>query len=210
IAEDAWKNALMLELKYEVEPGENIPAPVKTEFFITYSKSHLYAAFRCYDPNSSQIRAHLSDRDNDYGDDFVGIALDTFNDERKNFILWSNPRGVQEDAVMIRNVEYDTSWDARYKSVGKIFDWGYSVEMAVPFSSLRFQRGNGSQVWGIDAWRNYPRNVRHQLGLFPRDRNNNCYQCQMVKIRGFEGIKPGRNLEVTPTLTAVRTDAREE
>jgi hypothetical protein len=209
IAEKAWDNALKMELKYEVQPGENIPAPVKTEFLLTYNKSYLYAAFRCFDPDPSKIRAHLSDRDTNYGDDFVAVALDTFNDERRNYILWSNPRGVQEDAVMVGQDTYDINWDGRYKSVGKITDWGYSIEMAIPFRSLRFQRTGGSETCGIDAWRKYPRNVLHVMGLFPRDRGNNCYQCQMIKVQGFAGCKQGRNLELAPTVTGVRTDARD-
>ena len=208
ITEEAWDNALKMELKYEVEPGENIPAPVKTEFLLTYNKSYLYAAFRCFDPEPSKIRAHLSDRDTDYGDDFVAVALDTFNDERKNYVFWSNPHSVQIDEVMVGLYVNDISWDARYKSVGKITDWGYCIEMAIPFSSIRFQRTGAGQTWGIDAWRSYPRSVPHVLGLFPRDRGNNCYQCQMIKVEGFAGCKPGRNLEVAGTLTGVRTDSR--
>lgn len=208
--EELWNRALMLELKYEVRPGENTPPPVKTEFLIIHNKTHLFAAFRCYDPDPSAIRAHLSDRDNDYGDDFVGVALDTFNDERRNYMLWSNPKGVQEDAIMSMDNGYGISWDGLYKTGTKIYDWGYCVEFSIPFSTLRFPRGNGKQIWGFDAWRNYPRDVQHQIGLFPRDRNNNCYQCQMFKMEGFEGIKPGSNLELAPTVTAVRTDAREE
>ncbi len=208
VGEEAWDNALKLELKYEVTPGENIPAPVKTEFLMTYSKTHLYVAFRCFEPDPSNIRAHLSDRDSDYGDDFVAVALDTFNDERKNYVFWSNPLGVQKDEVMVGLYVNDISWDARYKSAGKITDWGYSVEMAIPFSSIRFQRTGDGQTWGIDAWRNYPRSVPHVLGLFPRIRGDNCYQCRMVKVEGFAGSKPGRNLEVAGTVTGVRTDSR--
>ena len=65
-------------------------------------------------------------------------------------------------------------------------------------------------MWGFDAVRSYPRSVRHHIGLFPRDRNNNCYLCQAVKISGFEGVTPGRNLEIDPTLTGTRTDTRSE
>ena len=210
INEKAWENALVMELKYEFDPGDNVSAPVRTEFLMIYSKSHLYAAFRCFDPNPSEIRAHLSDRDSDYGDDFVGVLLDTFNDERKNYIFLANPLGVQQDAIMTGRTGYNANWDARFNAVGKIFDWGYCVEMAIPFSSLRFQRTGVPQVWGIDARRNYPRSMLHQIGLVPQDRNNNCYQCQMEKVRGFEGVRPGRNVEVTPTVTGVRTDAREK
>lgn len=205
--ESAWQKALMLEIKYEVQPGENIEAPVKTEFFITYDKTNIYAAFKCYEPDMGSIRAHLSDRDKDFGDDFVGLALDTFNDERKNYILWVNPRGVQEDAIMV-GPGYDSAFDTIYDASVGLYDWGYVVEMVVPFSSLRFQRAEGSQIWGIDAWRNRPREKMTIMGLFPRDRNNNCYQCQMLKIEGFEGITPGRNIQLSPTFTAAKRDER--
>lgn len=202
----AWVNALTLELKYEVRPGENISAPVKTEVLLTYDNSHLYIGFRAYDGNPSEIRAHLGDHDNLGYDDWVGVVLDTFNDERRSILFLSNPIGVQFDAIEVSNT--DPSWDCIWDCAGKIHDWGYAVEMAIPFNQIRFQRTNGPQVWGFDGIRSYPRSVDHRIGLFPRDRDNNCYLCQAPKIKGFEGIKPGRNVEVDPTLTAVRTDAR--
>jgi hypothetical protein len=58
LSEDAWRNALVLELNYEVRPGENVPPPVRTEVLLTYDRSQLYVAFRCYDPDPSAIRAH--------------------------------------------------------------------------------------------------------------------------------------------------------
>lgn len=207
LEEPLWKEALLLELKYEVEPGENTAAPVKTELLLIHSSTHIYAAFRCYDPRPERIRAHLSDRDKDMGDDFVAVALDTFNDGRSNYILWSNPRGVQEDAIM-SDSDYQVDWDALYDSQGRIYSWGYSVEFAIPFSSLRFQRSKEAQVWGIDAWRNYPRDRYHVMGLFPRDRGSNCYQCQMIKIRGFEAARPGRSLELSPAITGVTSASR--
>jgi len=78
----------------------------------------------------------------------------------------------------------------------------------VPFNQLRFQRADHPQVWGFDAVRSYPRSQRHHIGVFARDRNNNCYLCQAIKIRGFLGVSPGKNIELTPTVTATRTDTR--
>lgn len=207
--EEAWNSALQLDLNYEVMPGENTPPVVKTKVFLIYSQTHLHIAFKCFDPRPEEIRAHFTDRDTEVGDDFVGIALDTFNDERRNYWFWSNSHGVQEDAVMTVQGQYDTSWDTIYESAGQIYDWGYSVEIAIPFSSLRFQNSDGTQIWGIDAWRNYPRSVMHRSGLIPNDRSNNCYQCQFLKIEGFEGVTPGRNIEIAPTMFAVRTDKRQ-
>ena len=205
--EQAWQDALVLSLDYEVRPGENVPPPVRTEVLITYDKDSLYAAFRCYDPDPSAIRAHLRDRDTLGGDDWVALVLDTFNDERRCFDFLITALGVQFDQIETLTNE-DPGWDTIWDSAGQITDWGYAVEIAIPFSSLRFQRTDGPQTWGFDAVRRYPRSHPHHIGLFPRDRSNNCYLCQAIKIRGFEGATPGRNIEINPTLTAVRTDER--
>ncbi len=209
VLDDApWQRARVLELNYEQEPGENIAPPVETEVLLICDRQHLFAAFRCYDPDPSAIRAYLLDRDHLGGqDDWVEIVLDTFNDERRSFNLSVNPLGVQDDYV-------DTaggggSWDGIWDSAGRVTDWGYAVEIAVPFNQIRFQRTSEEQVWGFDAVRHYPRSQEHRIGLFPRDRSNNCYLCQAVKIRGFVGVSPGKNVEVNPSVTTVRTDARD-
>ena len=95
-------------------------------------------------------------------------------------------------------------------SAGEITDWGYSVELGIPFSSLRFQRSNGTQIWGLNAVRGYPRTVSYQIWNAPYDRSNSCRVCQFVKIEGFEGVSPGRNLEINPTVTALQTKTRDD
>ncbi len=209
VDETAWEQALVLELNYEVQPGENIPPPVRTEVLLTYDRAKLYVAYRCYDPDPSAIRARIRDRDELGGDDWVGVVLDTFNDERRSFKFECNPFGAQYDMIETES-NSDSGWDAIWDSAGKITSWGYSVEMAIPFNQLRFQRADGPQIWGFDAVRNYPRNQRHEISMFPRDRSNNCYLCQAIKIVGFDGASPGRNIEITPTLTASRTDERSD
>jgi len=205
--EPAWRSAWVTELPFEVHPGENIAAPVRTEVLLTYDASHLYIGFRAYDDNPKAIRAHLSDRDDAQNDDWVGVVLDTFNDERRHYLLRVNPLGVQMDNIEAES-NGTTAWDGIWASAATITDWGWTAELRVPFSTLRFQRSGGPQVWGFDAIRGYPRSVFHRMGTFPRDRSNNCYLCQALKIEGFEGVTPGRNLEIVPTLTSARTDER--
>lgn len=199
LTEEFWSDALVLELIYEVEPGENILPPVQTEVLITYNETHLFVGFKAYDSLPSEIQAHHSDRDNLYSDDWVGIILDTYNDERRSFDFICNPLGIQADAIETPG-NYQDEWDAIWDSHGRITKEGFVVEMSIPFSSLRFQRTDGKQTWGFDAVRSYPRSVRHLIGVFPRDRNNNCYLCQSVKIEGFEGAKPGKNIEIVPAV----------
>jgi len=213
IDEPAWQHALRMTLDYEVQPGENIPPPVKTVCLITYDSTHLYVAFHAFDPHPEQIRAHITDRDKPYRDDFVGVMLDTFNDQRRGYEFFVNPVGVQMDLtrneVGSGDVE-DDSWDAIWKSAARITAKGYDVEFAIPLSSIRFADSSGEQTWRIAPFRAYPRTVRHQIFSVPLDRSDNCFMCQMPKVTGFEGIKAGRDLELDPTLTARRTDALED
>jgi hypothetical protein len=205
----AWQGAAVVELNYETRPAENTAPPVKTECLLTHDSDHLYVAFRAHDPDPSQIRAHLSDRDRAFDDDFVGIVLDPFNDERRAFEFFVNPFGIQMDLFMddVGGNESET-WDAIWSSAGRVTAAGYEVEIAIPFSSLRFPRTEGDQTWGFDALRFYPRNQRHRLASQPMDRNVSCYLCQISKMTGFAGVTPGLNMEIAPTVTATRTDAR--
>ncbi|MCB1033791.1 MAG: carbohydrate binding family 9 domain-containing protein, partial [Acidobacteria bacterium] len=209
VEEAAWREALLIPLKWETDPAENAAAPVETECLITHDQDRLYVAFRAHDPEPTKIRARLADRDEVFSDDFVGIILDTFNDERRAFQFFVNPRGVQMDVFLDQvNGNEDPSWDTIWDSAGRITPGGYEVEMAIPFSSLRFPRAAGPQTWGVDTLRFWPRSSRHRLTSVPRDRNNSCHLCQLGKIVGFEDITPGRNLEIVPTVTSARTDER--
>jgi len=211
LEEELWQQALKLELKFEVYPGANIPPPVRTEVFIAHNKTKFFIAFRAYDPSPSSIRARFTDRDNISEDDRVGISLDTFNDQRRVYTFICNPFGIQAEAVE-SNRESNYSWDAIWASAGRIDKQGYIVEMSIPFSSLRFQRKKQGQlqVWGFDAFRSYPRNIDRTLGLIPRDRNNNCYYCQLEKIIGFKHAKAGKNIEIDPSVSTLVTRERED
>ena len=209
IDEPAWDDALSLELEYEVQPGENIKPPVRTVVLITYDEHRVLVAFRAFDPEPDRIRARFRDRDHAWQDDWVGIVLDTFNDERRAYEFLSNPLGVQTDAINDNvNNRYDIAWDAIWESAGRLVDNGFEVEIGIPFNQLRFQNVDGPQVWGVDAIRSYPRVERHHIGLFPRERGANSYLAQEDKIVGFEAASIGRNLELVPTLTGTATQQR--
>ena len=214
VNEKAWSDAVVIRLPYEWNPGDNIPAPVDTDCMVTFDANNLFIAFRCFDPEPSKIRAHLMDRDATdilIQDDHICIMVDPFNDERRGFQFRVNPLGVQADANFSEMEGYeDFSWDAIWNSGGKITDWGYSIEIAIPFNQLRFPKGAEVQTWGFSAERSYPRNVRHRMTSHKRRRDINCIFCQFNKITGFQGVKTGLNLEVDPTLMANRTDKMDE
>ena len=209
--EPAWAAAAAIELAYEWFPGDNAVPPVETTAYVTFDQANLFIGVRAADPRPEQIRAHLMDRDQVDTlvlDDYVLVLLDTFDDQRRYFQFRVNPLGVQADAL---NSEVDRSedwsWDMIWESRGRITGAGYEVEIALPFKQLRFPNVAGRQTWGIDVGRSYPRSSRHRMNAAGRDRNQACWVCQFPKITGIEGVAPGRNLELDPTLTAARTDA---
>ena len=209
--EEAWEGATRIELDTETWPGENIPAPVKTVAYLLEDGENLYVAFDAQDPNPRAIRAYLRDRDSAYDDDFVGIVLDTYNDERRAFEFFANPLGVQMDLTNDDvNKNEDDSWDAIWDSAGRINEKGYVVEMQIPLNQLRFPKVDGKHTWGIDLLRNYPRDQRYRFSNNAIDRNVNCYLCQFSKIRGLENVEAGRDLEIVPTVTALQNEMTDD
>ena len=211
----AWEQATRVELEVETFPAENVAAPVRTRAFLIEDGENLYVAFEADDPDPAAIRAYLRDRDSAWADDYVGILLDTYNDERRAFEFYANPLGVQMDKILDDTSggghgNWDASWDAIWDSAGQITDDGYIVEMRIPLSQLRFPDIDGVKTWGYNLKRMYPRRRNHSLSNSRRDRNRNCQLCQIGKLRGLESSRPSRDIEVVPTLTASRNASTED
>lgn len=215
--EAAWRDATEVELIYETQPGENTPAQVKTLAYLMEDGVNLYIGFAASDPDSSAIRAYLRDRDKAWDDDYVGIVIDTYNDGRRGVEFFSTPLGVQMDVTYdessIQGGEFgkeDSSWDAIWDAAGQISSDGYVVEMKIPLTQLRFPAGDGIKTWGIDLYRNYPRDKTYSLSNNTFARGNNCYLCQFSTLSGLQDVEPGRDLEIVPTITASRTESSDD
>jgi len=208
----AWKNATRVDLNYENRPGEGVKARVKTEAYLFEDGRNLYIAIKAYDPNPSKIRASLRDRDALWADDNVGIIIDTFNDERSGYEFFVNPLGAQADMKMddTNGWREDASWDAIWESAGQITDFGYVVEMKIPFNAIRFPEVEGNLTWNFALWRNYARDVKVQLANVALDRNIQCNLCQFDRLIGLSSIEKGNNLQLTPTVTVARQDLKED
>ncbi len=217
LEKEEWEGAVRIDLGVETSPAENQPAPVRTTAFLIEDGENLYVGFDARDPDPESIRAYLRDRDSAWEDDYVGISLDTYNDERRAFQFFSNPLGVQMDKIHNdvssgggNRWDLDASWDAIWESAGQINDTGYAVEMRIPLSQLRFPAAPGSKTWGYDLMRQYPRNRKRTLASNPQDRNRSCYLCQVGKLQGLDGSQPSHDVEVVPTLTASRIETTDD
>ena len=211
-----WEDAVRIDLNVETSPAENQPAPVRTTAFLIEDGENLYVAFDAQDPDPGAIRAYLRDRDSAWEDDYVGISLDTYNDERRAFQFFANPLGVQMDKIHSdvssggNGRGDDAAWDAIWESAGQINDVGYVVEMRIPLSQLRFPVVSGTKTWGFDLLRQYPRDRKRSLASNPQDRNRSCYLCQIGEFNGLDDSQPSHDVEVVPTLTASRIETTDD
>ena len=112
----------------------------------------------------------LRKRDSVFGEDNVRVWLDTYNDQRRAYILGWNPLGIQADGIFTEGQGADFSVDIVMESKGLIHDWGWTVEVRIPFKSLRYSAGKG-KFWGFNAARNIDRLNDEFDSWMPDDRN---------------------------------------
>ncbi len=198
--DDVWQSAAVLKDFYQTNPGDNTAPSFPTEVKIGYDAHNLYLAIHAFD-DPDKIRATVAKRDEFFGtDDSVRILLDTFNDRRRAYVLMFNPFGIQEDGIRTEGSGLDTSVDIVMESKGIIGKDGYSVEVAVPFKSLRYQAGK-DKLWGVQCFRIIQRLNSEQDSWMPISRSNSSVLAQEGHISGLEGISTEHTLELNPSVT---------
>jgi hypothetical protein len=184
----------------EVDPGNNTKPSAETEVQMFYDKDNLYVGFTCYDTAMNKLRATMTDRDKMFSDDFVDIFLDTYGEGKQAYELVVNPYGIQGDLVWTvgNGGSEDASLDIIWYSEAKIYKDKWTVEMAIPFKSIRFPDKN-VQEWSIHLIRNWPReNYREQYSFVPINRDAPTLFTDHAKLKGIKNVKSGNNLEILP------------
>ena len=142
------------------EPNEGTPATEQTEVWVLFDSETIYVAARCWDSQPDQTVANEMRRDSYgmYGNDTFSLMLDTFYDRRNGFNFMTNALGGLFDQTITNerstNLDWNTVWDVQTAR----FEQGWTLEMAIPFKSLRYGTDAG-QYWGINfqrrvAWKN--------------------------------------------------------
>jgi hypothetical protein len=206
IDEEIWKQAVVFKDFYQTNPGDNTAPSKPTEALMMYDEKYLYIAFKCWD-EKDKINATVAKRDDVFGEDNVRIWLDTYNDQRRAYILGFNPLGIQMDGIHTEGRGSDFSVDIVMESKGVIEEWGWSVEVKIPFKSLRYAAGKG-KMWGFNVARNIDRLNDEMNSWMPDDRNVSGQLIKYGKITGLDEIKYERTLEITPSITLGETGRR--
>src|SRR6266576_3730693 len=204
--DEIWKQAKVLKDFYQVQPGDNIAPSKPTEVMLGYDSKFIYVAFHCYD-EPDKVRATIPKRDDIWNDDYVGILFDTFNDGRKAYEFDFSPLGIQADGIWTDGQGEDFNPDIVMESKGVVTSDGWTVEVAIPFKSLRYVAGK-DKLWGAHFWRRIKR-FNNELSMWmPLNRDVSSWLAQAGHLTGLEGISTERTLELIPSLTISETGKR--
>ncbi|HEX6463843.1 MAG TPA: DUF5916 domain-containing protein, partial [Vicinamibacterales bacterium] len=202
LSDEAWQHATRIDKWYETQPGDNTEPKVKNVGYLTYDDRFFYAAFDFEDPNPAAMRAPFADRDNigNGFDDYGGIILDARATGSTGVLFVVTPRNVQYDSSMDDSSGEDSSPDFFWDSAVKISPHGWTLEMRIPFSSIRY-RNVDPQTWRILLYRNYPRDRHYQFFSARIPRESNCFVCRANVLTGLEHLPSGGHIVIAPYVS---------
>ncbi|MFA6981375.1 MAG: DUF5916 domain-containing protein [Ignavibacteriaceae bacterium] len=201
LSEDIWKRQGYTELLQQ-EPNQGEKPSQESEVWVAYDDDAIYFAAKYFDANPDSILARLVRRDFVWGDPSDGTILyiDSYGDKRSGYFFYVNAAGTLADGLLENdNKQTDLSWDAVWEGVPHIDKDGWSVEMRIPYSQLRFKPGE-THVWGINVERFISRTAETDMIAYT-PRNENGFASRFPELVGIEGITPPTRLEILPYVT---------
>jgi hypothetical protein len=213
LAEPQWQKAAVLTGFSQFMPRDGIAAEDSTEVLVWYSATAIHFGIRAFEPHQA-VHAALGDRDKIFSDDRVELLIGTFNDGRQAVVLGVNPLGVQMDGTLVENNQArgggsgsstnsrevpDLNPDFIFQSKGRLTEYGYEVEIRVPFKSLKYQSAD-TQTWGFNAVRVVQHSGREDSWA-PARRANASFLRQSGTLQGLTDLRRGLVLDVTPEVT---------
>lgn len=220
IDEVLWETAPVLTGFTQFEPVEGVPATQRTEARVLMTDDAILFAIKAFEDDPDGIRATLGERDSyARSDDYVRVVMDTFDDRRRAYVLMVNPLGVQQDGLWVEGgggrgrgggfgPPIDWNPDFVWESGGQLHEWGYSVELKVPFKSLRF-REIPLQNWGLQIERQIQRNG-YGSSWAPVSGNVSNKMEQFGSLTSLRNLDPGLFMEINPVQTLTRQGAYDD
>ncbi|WP_291104536.1 MULTISPECIES: DUF5916 domain-containing protein [unclassified Flavobacterium] len=196
--ETAWKSVPIATnfVMFEPDNGKPIPDNKRTEVKILYDNDAIYIGALLYDNEPNKILKEISQRDNFGTSDFFGVFINGFNDGQQDFRFTVSASDGQADCLATDNNGEDYSWDAVWKSKATITDFGWVVEMRIPYAALRFS-SEKKQTWGINFLREIKRDRQKYSWNFI-DSKLGTFTQQNGTLEGIENIKTPTRLFLLP------------
>jgi hypothetical protein len=204
IDEPAWKTGALADKFTALRPVAFKPESQDnaTEVYFLYDNEGIYVGGYLHEKNKDSIAMELKGRDGFGNNDFAGVIFDTYNDKLNGFEYFVTPLGEQWDAKVSpsQNNSEDFSWNAVWQSNAKVHADGWSFEMFIPYSAIRFGK-KAVQDWGMNFVRKR-RKSDEQLFWQSIDPNVNGFLTQSGILSGFENIKPPLRLQFSPYFSS--------
>ncbi len=203
VIDQIWSTADSVENFFQFDPYYNQPTTVKTIAKVLSTEDALYCLMICYD-DKSNIQANAGMQDG-YTGDIVSIMLDTFGDKQTAYKFAVNASGVKSDSRMLddaRNRDY--SWDGIWDAESKIYDWGFVVEMKIPYKSIKYDKNLNE--WGLDfdRWRSYNKEDIYWCE-YEQNEGQRISKFGKLVFNDFKPTVTGLNLEIYPVGIAKTT-----
>ena len=201
IEKDEWLNATEYELELEVSPARNAPALLKTFAQIKHDDENLYVAFRAF-ADKDEIRATIRSRDTGWLEDYVGVVIDTFGDDRYAIALGVNALGSQLDLKQTPgDRDEDTSWNILFFAETSFTDYGYSAEFKIPFAELRYP-DEEVQEWSIGFVRkSFEPGTQTIFADFTVYAQDQCFFCATDEVYVIQDLEETNRNYVYPYIT---------
>ncbi|RTY93077.1 hydrolase [Flavobacterium sp. RSP46] len=199
--EEIWKTAAVASdfIMFEPDNGKPISADKKTEVKILYDNNAIYISALLYDDEPDKIQKEITNRDIFGVSDHFSVYINGFNDGQQDFRFFVSAAGVQMDCIATEDFE-DFSWDAIWDSQVTLTEFGWTVEMKIPYAALRFSKAD-KQIWGLNFMREIKRDV--QKYTWNRiDTKIGAVIPQAGILQGIENIKTPTRLFLIPYSSA--------
>lgn len=202
IRETDWADAQVFTGFTQIEPVEGEPAAHQTEVRVLFGDGALWIAARMWDDDSAGIAARLTRRDQFNGPvDLFSIGLDPNRDGLTGYTFSVSAANVQSDIYLFNDDQRDNAWDAVWSSEVSIDEEGWSVEMRIPLSQIRYEASDEPQTWGVSFHRmRTASNERSSYPLISRLRRGSV--SQMAALENVNVSEPARRLEVLPYVVS--------
>ena len=182
------------------DPIEGVDPSERTQIQVAYDDTSVYFAVRLFDKEPQKIVRQLSRRDDNPDADYFILQLSPNHDRLTGALFQVSAAGVQRDAIISNDTFQDQSWDGVWESAVRIDDEGWSLEMRIPFSQLRFPPGE-RQVWGINAAR-YIHRKNETVWLQMVGKKESGTASRMDDLEGIDGVEGHRHLDLTPYIVS--------
>ncbi|MBI5473191.1 MAG: carbohydrate binding family 9 domain-containing protein [Ignavibacteriae bacterium] len=196
--DDAWRRAQPAIAFTQRDPDEGRPASEPSEIRVLYDDSNVYFGCMFYDARPDGIVARLTRRDNEIESDFASIRIDSFHDSQNCYEFTFNPAGVKIDILQYEDAnKEDASWDVVWDLETRILDNGWSAEVRIPLSVLRYRSIAGEQEWGINFIRYISRKKETSRWTFT-PKSETGFVSRFGHLTGLDSLPNARRLELLP------------